>query len=84
MINKSKNKAKQKSQPTVKELEHDFPSLLPPTENIEENLARGTAGGVPDPDDIPGGFNMNGTQRPDMEEAEAEAEQEFEKGEKHE
>lgn len=65
---------KKEPQLTVKELEHDFPNLLPPTENVEENLARGTAGLVPDPDDVPGGFNLNGTARPDMEEVKVEAE----------
>lgn len=71
---------KKQPQLMVEKLEHNFPNLLSPTENVKENLARGTAGLVSDPDDIPGGFNLDGTARPDMEESDAEVEQESEEG----
>lgn len=47
-------KKKKQQELSVKELEHDFPNLLPPTQNVEENLARGDDDLIPDVDDIPG------------------------------
>lgn len=46
--------------------------IIPPSPNREENLAKGVDEMVPDPDDIPGGTNPNGSLRPDLEQADAE------------
>lgn len=56
---------------TRKELSQCDPMLLNPDQNIEHNLAEGIDDLMPDPDDIPSGFNVNGTLRPDIMESDA-------------
>lgn len=56
---------------TRKELRHADPLLRNPDLNIEHNLAEGIDDMVPDPDDVPSGFNADGTIRPDLMEADA-------------
>lgn len=67
---------KRKKQIRKEELEKADPQLLPPTQNMEENLARGESSMVPDPDDVPDGATstQNGQiiSRADKEQAEAE------------
>lgn len=67
-----------------KELEKADANLLPPTQNVSENLARGEDDLVPDPDDIPGGLdstlNQQLSNRPNLMQADARAIQESKEG----
>lgn len=56
---------------TKKDLCTCDPMLLSPDQNIEHNVAEGIDDMTPDPDDVPSGFTIRGTQRPDVLEADA-------------
>lgn len=56
-----------------KEITKIDPMLGKPTDDIEQNVAKGIDEIVPDPDDVPGGVKPDLTLMPDLTEADAEA-----------
>jgi hypothetical protein len=70
---------KDNAQPNIskRDMQKADPNLDVPTQDVEENLARGEDEVIPDSDDIPGGLestlNQKITPRPDLMQADANA-----------